>query len=235
MTIGKCSARKAEMSEKHNCESCHWQAVSFLYTSTPHCYVLRLSVLLNICCQWLQCNIYCFLAMFGITKNRNCFLSHPVKTAPVLDAALGFSCSTRCPLPRKHQLQLSPPPRLGGSLGSPQSKWIISLMIKMAKQTTIIFSISDYQSLIKFTYLNETMHTAMNCLPLSMQYACLSLGINQRCAILQYQQNCVSWQTHSFWLLLIWLVSASDDGEENNSDDDNDYQTTCTYFTVTTK
>ena len=118
MSIGNCSARKAEMSKKHNCESCHWHAVSFLYTSTPHCYVLRLSVLLNSCCQWLQCKIYCFLAMFGITKNRNCFLSHPVKTAPVLDAALGFSCSTRYPLPRKHQLQLSPP-RLGVVIGQP--------------------------------------------------------------------------------------------------------------------
>ena len=47
-----------------------------------------------------------------------------VQTLLVLYAALGFSCSTRCPLPKKHQLQLSPPRlgRDGGSLGSPQSK-----------------------------------------------------------------------------------------------------------------
>ena len=48
------------------------------------------------------------------------FWSHRVQMLLVLYAALGFSCSTRCPLPRKHQLQLSPPPRLGGgSLGTP--------------------------------------------------------------------------------------------------------------------
>jgi len=48
------------------------------------------------------------------------FWSHRVQTLLVLYAALGFSCSTKCPLPRKYQLQLFPP-QLGGSLGSPQS------------------------------------------------------------------------------------------------------------------
>jgi len=46
------------------------------------------------------------------------FLSHYVEMLLVLHAALGFSCSTRCPLPRKHQLQLSPP-RLGGVIWQP--------------------------------------------------------------------------------------------------------------------
>ena len=80
---------------------------------------LRTLVVLDICCQWLYCNT----ALLQASKlpNISVFLSHRVQTLLVLYAALGFSCSTRCPLPRKHQLQLSPPPRLGGSLGSSQS------------------------------------------------------------------------------------------------------------------
>ena len=51
-----------------------------------------------------------------------CFLGHPVEMPPVLAAALASSCSTRCTVPKKHQLQS--PQRLGeGSLDSPSSKY----------------------------------------------------------------------------------------------------------------
>ena len=63
--------------------------------------------------------IYTAFASFEITKYREFFWSHRVQTLVVLYAALGFSCSTRCPLPRKHQLQLPPPTvkALGGVIG----------------------------------------------------------------------------------------------------------------------
>ena len=49
-----------------------------------------------------------------------CFLGQPVEMPPVLAAALASSCSTRCTVPGKHQLQ-SPPQRLGGGvIGQPK-------------------------------------------------------------------------------------------------------------------
>ena len=65
-----------------------------------------------------------------------CFLGHPVEMPPVLAAALASSCSTRCTVPGKHQLQpptngyrgslnstsSNPTVRGGGSLDSPSSK-----------------------------------------------------------------------------------------------------------------
>ena len=43
-----------------------------------------------------------------------CFLGHPVEMLDVPAAALYFSCSTRCTVPRKHQLQS--PHGLGGGV-----------------------------------------------------------------------------------------------------------------------
>ena len=62
----------------------------------------------------------------------NMFLGHPVEMPPVLAAALASSCSTRCTVPGKHQLQ-SPPTVRGGVIGQPKLYYTELVCIKSCR------------------------------------------------------------------------------------------------------
>jgi len=86
--------------------------------------------------------IYCIVARFDINKKTCFLLGRPVQTLLVLNAALGFSCTSMCILPRKHQLQLS---QVRGVIGQPTVYKVARLVHQSLAGQTPAYIANDIQ------------------------------------------------------------------------------------------